>query len=94
MPWLLVVVGVLVYANSLSGPFIYDDHASIVDNKPIRHLWPPRWIVVQPPDSPAAGRPVVGLSLAVNYAIGELDVRGYHAFNIAVHILGAMIFFG
>ena len=31
---------------------------------------------------------------AVNYALGGLDVRGYHAWNIAVHILCALIIFG
>ncbi|MDP7162787.1 MAG: tetratricopeptide repeat protein, partial [Phycisphaerae bacterium] len=31
---------------------------------------------------------------AVNYAIGGLDVRGYHVFNLAVHILAALTLFG
>ena len=31
------------------------------------------------------GRPVMLLSLAVNYQLGHLDVRGYHVFNFVVH---------
>ena len=31
-PFMLVIAGILVYANSLSNPFIYDDQVAIVDN--------------------------------------------------------------
>ena len=37
----LIVLAVLAaYRNSFSGPFIFDDIASIVDNPTIRRLWP------------------------------------------------------
>ena len=36
----------------------------------------------------------MGLTLAINYALGELDVRGYHAFNLALHVLSALILLG
>lgn len=32
-------------------------------------------------------RPVASLTLALNYAIGGLDVPGYRPFNLAVHML-------
>jgi hypothetical protein len=47
-----------------------------------------------PRDTPVAGRPLVNLSLAVNYAIGGLDVRSYHVTNLALHLLVALAFFG
>src|SRR5688572_17007480 len=79
----IVLAGVLAYANSLSGPFLFDDENSIVNNPTIRSvgaaLSPPR-------DTPVAGRPVVNLTFALNYAADGLDVTGYHAVNIAVHI--------
>jgi tetratricopeptide (TPR) repeat protein len=40
-----------------------------------------------------AGRPVVRASFAVNYSLGGLDVKGYHALNIAVHVLCALLLF-
>jgi hypothetical protein len=43
-PFMLVIAGILVYANSLSNPFIYDDQVAIVDNVDIRQLWPPSWV--------------------------------------------------
>ena len=39
-------------------------------------------------------RPLVGFTLAVNYAIGGLEPWGYHAVNLAVHILAALVLFG
>jgi hypothetical protein len=40
------------------------------------------------------GPPLVNLSLALNHALGGLDVRGYHAFNLAVPVLNALLLFG
>jgi len=92
---LIVLAGALVYSNSFEGPFIFDDFKSIPENPTIRSLWPP-WPALSPPDSGDAiqDRPIVNLSLAINYAIGELDVWIYHLFNLAVHILAALTLFG
>jgi hypothetical protein len=92
---LIVLAGALVYSNSFEGPFIFDDFKSIPENPTIRSLWPP-WSALSPPDSGDAiqDRPIVNLSLAINYAIGELDVWIYHLFNLAVHILAALTLFG
>jgi hypothetical protein len=87
---LLVVAVSVAYANSFHGPFIFDDDPSIVENKSIRHLGSPQ-VLAAPPDAvTTTGRPVVNLSLAVNYAIGGLNVEGYHAVNLAIHILAAL----
>ncbi len=97
--WLPATVIVLTvwaaYANSFSTPFIFDDLKSVVQNPTIRHLWPLA-DVLSPPTSltGAVGRPVVNLTLAINFALGGLDVRGYHAFNALVHALAALTLFG
>lgn len=91
----IALVVVLVYWNSLAAPFTFDDDHSIVLNNQIRRLWPLSE-VLSPwrPDQPVAGRPFVTLSLAINYAAGELNVRGYHAVNIGLHLLCALVLFG
>ena len=71
-PWILVAAGA-VYANSLDGPFIYDDQAYIVENESIRQLWPATWM-----EQRMAHRPVGAFTFALNYALGGLDVVGYH----------------
>src|SRR5438445_1838990 len=80
----LITLGVLTYANSLSGPFLFDDQSSIVENRYIRQLWPPWRLMHAPANAITTARPLVSLSLAINYALGGLDVRGFHAVNIAI----------
>lgn len=92
---LLIALGIAAYSNSFAVPFLFDDEASIPENKTIRRLWPLSKVLV--PDIQRAtvvGRPVVNLSLALNYAVGELEVRGYHAFNLAIHLLAGLTLFG
>jgi tetratricopeptide (TPR) repeat protein len=81
------------YANAVSGPFILDDQASVVQNPQIQHPSRLRDILVPAPDSPVAGRPLVSLSFALNYAAGGFDVRGYHLVNIGLHIACALLAF-
>ena len=88
LPGLVVLAGLVAYCNSFSGAFVFDDRVLILDNHLIRKLWP-IWEVVS-----GARRPVVNLTLAVNYACGELNVWGYHAFNRAVHVLAGLALFG
>jgi tetratricopeptide (TPR) repeat protein len=85
---------VLVYGNTLSAPFILDDEESITLNEQIRQLWPPSVVLFPAREVPTAGRPVANVSLAVNYAVGGLDVRGYHIVNIGIHIACALVLFG
>src|SRR5436190_18240194 len=96
LPATLIVLTVwAAYANSFAAPFVFNDLKSIVQNTTIRHLWS-LFDVLSPPNTltGAAGRPVVNLTLAVNYALGGLDVRGYHALNTLIHALAALTLFG
>ena len=90
----LIAVGLAVYANSLQGGhFILDDESSIVNNFDIRQIWPLWRDADRTTNPPVNNRPVVRLSLALNYALGELDVRGYRLFNLVVHICCAVALF-
>jgi protein O-mannosyl-transferase len=89
---LIVVAGALVYANSLSGPFILDDTVSIVENASIRDLSNPALLAPQR-EVPTAGRPIVTVLLAINYALSGLDVRGYHLWNLGLHLLCGLLVF-
>jgi protein O-mannosyl-transferase len=90
---LIVVAGVATYSNSLGGQFIWDDQTSIVTNRTIQHLWPLSDPLTPPRETPVAGRPLVNLSFAINYALGGLNETGYHAGNIAIHIACALLLF-
>ena len=84
----VVVAGIIVYWNSFSGVFLFDDFRNIVDNQAIRRLWPV-WAHLS-----GSFRPLVDLSVAINYSVGKLDVWGYHAFYLAIHLLAALVLFG
>ena len=93
---LIVVATLLVYSNTLRSPFVFDDEPAILQNSTIRQLWP-LTSALQPDNesgSGVAGRPVVNLSLAVDYAISGLDPWSYHATNLLIHALAALTLFG
>lgn len=78
----------LAYLNSLQAPFLFDDRYHIVENLRIRRLWPIWEIFTH------SSRPVIQLSLALNYAAGALHPWGYHALNLAIHICAALVLLG
>lgn len=92
-PLLLIAAGVLAYHNSFNGPFIFDDHATIVSNPEIRHLRL-AWGATLNHETTASRRPVLTLSLAIDYALSGLNVAGYHATNLAIHLAAALVLFG
>ncbi len=90
---LIAILTMAAYSNTFSVPFIFDDKASILGNPGIRTLWP-LWPALWPCAQMAiSGRPLVSLSLALNYAFGGYEVWGYHLFNLAVHVLNALLVF-
>ncbi len=88
---MITALGVLAYLNALGHPFVFDDAGSIVDNPTIRSLWTS--LAGGPTQLPTAGRPVVNMTFALNYAVGNLAPWGYHAFNLGVHVLCALVLF-
>jgi protein O-mannosyl-transferase len=72
-----LLVGTAAYAGTFGVPFVFDDVHAIAQNLRIREL------------SPAllgADRPLVDLTLALNYAAGGLHVAGYHVVNLFLHL--------
>lgn len=91
---ILLIVGIVVYANGLHGPFIFDDKSQILENTSIQTLWPPTWFTqAGAPTMGIHGRIFVSFTLALNSHFGGSDVTGYHVVNLAVHILAAWVLF-
>ncbi|MFQ5585924.1 MAG: hypothetical protein ACE5GF_03780 [Thermodesulfobacteriota bacterium] len=84
---LLVAVAVLVvYANTFTSTFHFDDIPHIVENYRIRSLG-------NIPALLLGHRGVTMVTFALNYAVGGLDVVGYHLVNTVVHIVnGTMVY--
>lgn len=90
----LVVCGAIVFANGLGAPFVFDDMTSVESNMSIRQVLPLSETLSPPRDTPVAGRPLVNLSFALNYAVSGLDPRGYRVVNLAIHLLAVLVLFG
>ncbi len=92
---LIALLGLLAYSNTFDAPFIFDDHHNIVTNpliKDLRYfLEPSKATGFGVVDTTFKSRFIGYLTFALNYKIHGLDVRGYHIFNLAVHILNALL---
>jgi protein O-mannosyl-transferase len=93
---LIAIVAAAAYFNSFRAVFVYDDVSAIVENQSIhtwRH-WREWFLGAQGNGLPTGGRPLVQLSLALNFAIGGTSVAGYHVVNFAIHLAAALALFG
>ena len=84
---LIAISTFLVYSNTFYAGFHFDDTPHIVENYSIRNLG--NWL-----DILKGQRGVAMLSFALNYAVGGLNVTGYHIVNLAIHITnGILVYF-
>jgi Flp pilus assembly protein TadD len=88
---ILAAGAIAVYSRTFSVPLFFDDRAAIIDNSTIRH-WGTAWW--PPINTTASGRPILNLSLAINYAFSGTAGWSYHALNLAIHVLAGLTLFG
>ena len=95
---LILVTGFVVYSNTISVPFIFDDYDCLVKNPAIRNFscFPETQRVMGLSISADVQnnvilRPVAYFTFAINYALHGLDVFGYHIVNLLLHIGCAML---
>jgi tetratricopeptide (TPR) repeat protein len=76
----IVILGVVIYGNTLHVPWYFDDFGNIVRNPLIRDL-SAAWHKI------TAQRGLAMLSFALNYHFHGLELPGYHVVNILIHLL-------
>ena len=88
----MAAAALAAYANTFAAPFVFDDLGAIRDNPTIRHLGS----ALTPPAGgmPVSGRPLVNLTLAINYQLSQTRTWSYHAFNLLIHVLAGWALFG
>ncbi len=84
---------VLTHGGSLHGEFLLDDTGAIADNKSIRSLSSLGAVLRDAEFTTVIGRPLLNLSLALNYACHRLRPEGYHAVNYVLHASVAFMLF-
>jgi len=91
--WLLVaallIAGTLAYSNSFDGVMLLDDIIRIKNNPSVH----------EPATSGAwlgdrLRRPLVSLSVALNYQLDGSNPLGYHIFNLLIHLAAGLTLFG
>jgi len=92
----LMLLCLVVYYNSLSNGFVYDDFGSIVENKYIKQ--PGKFFASLFNQSyykmaglEASYRPVASLSYLLIYAIAELNPFYYHLTSLLLHAFNAIL---
>lgn len=92
---LAAVVVIVIYAGTLTTPFIFDDLSNILENPHIRIPSPSlRNLAWAGFHSPEAYRPVANISFALNYYFNGYNQVGYHLVNIMIHLAtGLFLYF-
>jgi len=92
---LLAIVVILIYADTLTTPFIFDDIHNIRDNSHIRLTSLSLKNFIRAGfQSPHSSRPIANISFALNYYVGGYNPVGYHVVNIVIHLAcGIFLFF-
>src|SRR3990172_4524435 len=95
---LIVILSTLIYANSLSNSFQYDDQIYLEENINIKTtgildvFLHPSYLFA-PNTATGHYRPLVLLFHVINYRIHGLNPFGYHIVNLAFHIGTAMLLY-
>jgi protein O-mannosyl-transferase len=93
----LFVLILIIYGNSLSGAWIFDDFNSIVNNPGV-HLKTLSWPEIKTaffatPQNIILNRSLAGLSFALNYYASGMNVLGYHLVNIIIHLIASFFLY-
>jgi len=94
--FLIVLLPLFAYSNTLNTPFHFDDDPNIVENQAIKdfgYILNPSKAKGLPKGGGLSSRWVGYLTFAMNYRYNGLDVTGYHIVNILVHISNALLLY-
>jgi protein O-mannosyl-transferase len=86
---LILLIGIIVYANTFQAPFTFDDDLSIIGNAVIRNL--DNYYANSTGFEHYPHRVVAYVTFALNYHFGGLDVTGYHLVNLFIHLAAAVL---
>jgi Flp pilus assembly protein TadD len=96
--FLIIATGLLVYSNTFTVPFLYDDSRFIPDNPLIKDfdyfLNPSKATDINLAEDVHRyfrTRYVGFFSFWANYKLGGINVKGYHMGNIAIHLINSLL---
>ena len=75
----------IAYSNTFNASFHFDDNPAIVENAAMKRVTAENFMQML-----QGTRPVVNLSLMLNYQLSGLNVVGWHIFNVGCHIANSI----
>ncbi len=91
-PLVILGLGLAAYCNAFRGDFVFDDFGNIVHNPQIRDI--ANYLFHSSGYNQNPNRFIGFLTFALNYRLGGLNVTGYHAVNVAIHLANALLIYG
>ena len=86
LPLAALLIGALVFLPMFGHPFFRDDFGWI-ERTAAALPHPERWFTTAKTDF----RPLASFSFVVNYAAVKIDPRGYHLFNLLLHLVNVSL---
>ena len=95
----IIILGLAVYSNTFTAPFVFDDTWNITENPAVRDIS----YFLNPDKLDSSPRDVADikegfrsrlfgyLTFALNYKIHGLEVGGYHSANLLIHIFNSLL---
>ncbi len=87
----LALIGILVYGNHLQNTFQFDSVAYIKNSLSLKN--PESMLTLQFWMAGFFSRGLLSISMALNAHLDDLRPLGYHMFNLALHILNAILIY-
>ena len=91
--YLSILIGALIYSNTLNVPFYLDDEYNIQNPALLMDSFSADNLLEAGLKGTLKSRPISNISFAVNYLFDGFNVAGYHIFNIIIHISGTIFLF-
>ncbi|MBC7822228.1 MAG: hypothetical protein IAG10_35535, partial [Planctomycetaceae bacterium] len=88
---LILLLVLLTHGRSWHGEFVLDDSGTVLRNNSIRDLSNLSAVLRDGEFTTVAGRPLLNLSFAINYALGGIRPEGYHLVNYFIHVTVALM---
>jgi len=91
--FVLSLLSIALYLNSLNNSFHFDDHPNILDNPYIRNLKDVSLFLKGIGSYVGIPRVLTMLSFAINYHFHRFNVWGYHLVNLTLHVFCGILAF-
>lgn len=95
---IIALAGFIAYANTFQVPFVFDDDQYIVQNPAVKDFryyydnsFTEQAISQAKFDDNFRTRKVTFFTFALNYHLHGLNLQGYHAFNLMVHLTSGLL---